>query len=86
LNVLGDFNPEGLCIDVYFSRPAERVVRSLNQTIKLHGKPNAIRVNNGTEYISRTLMAWVEKYDVQLERVQPQQKEYIESYKRIVRV
>jgi hypothetical protein len=33
LNVLDDFNREGLCIDVDFSRPAERVVRSLNQII-----------------------------------------------------
>ena len=34
LNVLDDFNREGLCIDVDFSRPAERVVRSLNQIIE----------------------------------------------------
>jgi putative transposase len=34
LNVLDDFNREELCIDVDFSRPAERVVRSLNQIIE----------------------------------------------------
>ncbi len=34
LNVLDDFNPEGLCIEVDFSLPAECVVRSLNQIIE----------------------------------------------------
>ena len=46
LNVLDDFNREGLCIDVDFSLPAERVVRSLNQIIEWRGKPNTIRVDN----------------------------------------
>jgi putative transposase len=44
LNVLDDFNREGLCIDVDFSLPAERIVRSLNQIIEGRGKPQAIRV------------------------------------------
>ena len=47
LNVLDDFNREGLCIDVDFSLPAERVVRSLNQIIEWRGKPQSIRVDNG---------------------------------------
>ena len=46
LNVLDDFNREGLCIDVDFSLPAERVVRSLNQIIEWRGKPQSIRVDN----------------------------------------
>ena len=60
LNVLDDFNREGLCIDVDFSRPAERVVRSLNQIIEWRGKPQTIGVDKGPEYISGTLMAWAE--------------------------
>jgi putative transposase len=46
LNVLDDFNREGLGIEVDFSLPAERVVRSLNQIIEWRGKPVAIRVDN----------------------------------------
>ena len=42
LNVLGDFNREGLCIDVDFSLPAERVVRSLKQIFEWRCKPNTI--------------------------------------------
>lgn len=34
LNVLDDFNREGLGIEVNFSLPAERVVRALNQIIE----------------------------------------------------
>ena len=36
------FNRDRLCIDVDFSLPAERVIRSLNQIIELRGKPFAI--------------------------------------------
>ena len=71
LNVLDDFNREGLCIEVDFSLPAERVVRSLNQIIEWRGKPNTIRVDNGPEYISGTLMEWAEKQGVRLEHIQP---------------
>ena len=47
LNVLDDFNREGLGIEVDFSLPAERVIRSLNQITGWRGKPSAIRVDNG---------------------------------------
>ena len=69
LNVLDNFNREGLCIEVDFSLPAGRVVRSLNQIIEWRDKPQTIRVDNGPEYISRTLMVWAEKYGVRLEHI-----------------
>ena len=46
LNILDDFNREGLAIDVDFSLPAARVVRSLNQIIAWHGKPAMIEVEH----------------------------------------
>jgi putative transposase len=52
LNVLDDFNREGLGIEVDFSLPAERVIRSLDRIIEWRGKPGTIRVDNGPEYIS----------------------------------
>jgi putative transposase len=45
LNVLDDFNREGLGIEVDFSLPAERVVRVLSQIIEWRGKPGVIRVD-----------------------------------------
>ena len=71
--MLDDFNREGLGIEVDFSLPAERVVRSLNQIIEWRGKPLAIRVDNGAEYISSTLMIWAEKQGIALNHIQPGQ-------------
>ena len=42
LNVLDDFNREGLRIEIDFSLPTERDVRSLNQIIEWRGKPQTI--------------------------------------------
>ncbi|WP_143530707.1 IS3 family transposase [Rhizobium sp. RU36D] len=88
LNVLDDFNREGLGIEVDFSLPAERVIRSLNQIIEWRGKPMAIRVDNGPEYISGKLMEWAEKRGIALSHIQPgkpQQNAYVERYNRTVR-
>lgn len=88
LNVLDDFNREGLGIEVDFSLPAERVVRSLNRIIEWRGKPQIIRVDNGPEYVSGKLQAWAEKMGVHIQYIQPgkpQQNAYIERYNRTVR-
>lgn len=87
-NVIDDFNREGLSIDVDFSLPAERVKRSLDQTIEWRGKPNRIRCDNGPEYISGVLAAWAEEHGIELCFIQPgnpQQNAYVERYNRTVR-
>lgn len=89
LNVLDDFNREGLGIEVDFSLPAERVIRSLNQIIEWRGRPEIIRVDNGPEYISGKLMAWAEQRNILLTHIQPgkpQQNAYVERYNRTVRL
>ena len=88
LNVLDDFNREGLGIEVDFSLPAERVIRSLDRIIEWRGKPGTIRVDNGPEYISGTLLEWAEKHAITIQHIQPgqpQQNAYIERYNRTVR-
>ena len=88
LNILDDFNREGLGIEVDFSLPAERVVRALNRIIEWRGAPKAIRVDNGPEYISGTLVEWAEKQGIGLNYIQPgkpQQNAYVERYNRTVR-
>ncbi len=88
LNVLDDFNREGLGIEVDFSLPAERVIRSLNQIIEWRGKPFAIRVDNGPEYVSGKLMGWAASQGIALSHIQPgkpQQNAYVERYNRTVR-
>jgi putative transposase len=88
LNVLDDYNSEGLGIEVDFSLPAERVTRSLDNIIEWRGKPKTIRVDNGPEYVSGKLMAWAQKHDIALNYIQPgkpQQNAYVERYNRTVR-
>ena len=88
LNVLDDFNREGLGIEVDFSLPAERVIRSLDRIIEWRGKPESIRVDNGPEYISGKLLAWAEQRHISIRHIQPgkpQQNAYVERYNRTVR-
>jgi putative transposase len=88
LNVLDDFNREGPGIEVDFSMPAQRVIRSLDRIIEWRGKPGTIRVDNGPEYISEKLMKWASSHGVTLLHIQPgqpRQNAYIERYNRTVR-
>ena len=87
-NVIDDFNREGLGIEVDLSLPAERVIRSLEQIIEWRDQPQALRCDNGPEYISGALQAWAEKRGIRVEYIQPgkpQQNAYIERYNRTVR-
>lgn len=88
LNVLDDYNREGLGIEADFSLPAERVIRSLDRIIEWRGKPLAIRVDNGPEYISGVLLRWAETRGIAIRHIEPgkpQQNAYIERYNRTVR-
>lgn len=87
-NVIDDFNREALAIDIDLSLPAERVVRALDQVIEWRGKPQAIRSDNGPEYIGHTLKVWAEERGIRLDHIQPgkpQQNAYVERYNRTVR-
>lgn len=88
LNVVDDFNREGLGIEVDFSLPARRVIRSLDRIIAWRGTPLAIRVDNGPEYVSEALRHWAEHRGIALRHIQPgkpRQNAYIERYNRTVR-
>jgi putative transposase len=87
-NVIDDFNREGLGIEVDFSLPSERVIRSLDRIIEWRGAPHSIRCDNGPEYISTVTVAWAEKHGIRIDFIQPgqpQQNAYVERYNRTVR-
>lgn len=87
-NVIDDFNREGLGVEIDFSLPAGRVIRSLDQIIEWRGKPKSIRCDNGPEYISKLLNKWAKENNIKLLFIQPgkpQQNAYIERYNRTVR-
>ena len=88
LNVVDDFNREGLGIEVDFSLPACRVIRTLERIIEWRGCPGVIRVDNGPEYVSDSLRQWATERAIVLQYIQPgkpQQNAYIERYNRTVR-
>ena len=88
LNVIDDFNREGLGIEIDFSLPAERVERTLEQIIEWRGCPKEIRCDNGPEYISARLQGWAKRKGIRLRYIQPgkpQQNGYVERYNRTVR-
>ena len=88
LNVIDDCNREGLGIDVDFSLPSERVIRSLDRNIEWRGKQNVIRCDDGPEYISAVTLAWAPKRGIRIEFIkpgQPQKNAYVERYNRAVR-
>ena len=87
-NVIDGFNREALTIEVDFSLPAQRVIRSLNQLIECRGKPNQIRCDNGPEYISNDLKDWASKQGIVIEYIEPgnpQQNAYVERFNKTVR-
>ena len=87
-NVIDDHNREGLGIEIDFSLPAVRVIRSLDQIIEWRGKPRELRSDNGPEYISDALANWAKDNEIRLNFIQPgnpQQNAYIERYNRTVR-
>lgn len=87
-NVLDDYNREGLGIEVDLSLPAARVSRALDQIIEWRGKPDALRCDNGPEYVSQTLIDWANQHRITLLYIQPgkpTQNAYIERFNRTVR-
>lgn len=87
-NVIDDYNREGLGIEIDFSLPADRVIRSLEQIIEWRGQPRAIRCDNGPEYISGRLTTWAKRQGIRIDYIEPgkpQQNAYVERYNRTVR-
>ena len=79
---------EGLGIDVVLSLPSLKVIRSLEQIIEWRGKPDALRCDNGPEYISQKLIDWTNKQQIILLYIQsgkPTQNAYIEQFNRTAR-
>ncbi len=88
LNVMDDYNREGLGIEVDLSLPGERVTRCLDQIIEWRGKPSAIRCDNGPEYLSQAMQDWAEDNRITMMYIQPgkpTQNAYVERFNRTAR-
>jgi putative transposase len=88
LNVLDEGVREALAIVIDTSIPGGRVVRTLNQLVEWRGRPDAIRVDNGPEYLSQVFADWCRDNGVTLNYIQPgkpNQNAYIERFNRTFR-
>ncbi|WP_187147107.1 IS3 family transposase [Psychrobacter arcticus] len=87
-NVIDDYNREALTVEIDFSLPAQRVIRSLNQLIECRGRPDQLRCDNGPEYISNALKDWALEQGITISYIEPgnpQQNAYVERYNRTMR-
>jgi putative transposase len=87
-NVLDEGNREALAIEIGFSIPTKRVIRTLEALIALYGKPQALRLDNGPELTSIEFTAWCEDRNIQLMYIQPgkpDQNVFIERFNRSYR-
>ena len=90
LNIIDEFNSELLDIEIDFSLPAKRVIRTLERAFWCHGKPMAIRVDNGPEFISDALESFcnLPQNNIKLSFIQkgkPTQNAYVERFNRTFR-
>jgi putative transposase len=58
LSIVDTFTRECLALEVDTYLPSRRVTRALDSVIAQRGKPERIRMDNGTELTSRHFLAW----------------------------
>lgn len=87
-NVIDDFNREGLGIMVGRCLPASCITNYLDFIGQFRGYPEFIRVDNGTEFLSREFVRWTTKHQITINYIQPgkpAQNAYIERFNRTYR-
>jgi putative transposase len=82
-NVVDAFTRECLAIEVDTSLPSARVIRVLDKLVWQYGLPEALRVDNGPEFISTAMDRWAFQHGVKLDFIQPgkpTQNAHVESF------
>ncbi len=88
LNVLDEGNREALAIEIATSLPGERVVELLAQLVALYGRPDALRCDNGPEFLAEALATWCAETGIRIQHIQPgkpNQNAFIERFNRTYR-
>lgn len=83
LTLVDDFSKESLWLEVARGISGQDLVRILETVILIHGKPESVRTDNGSEFTSRAFSLWMMKVGIQHEFIQPgkpTQNAYIESF------
>jgi putative transposase len=71
LGVIDSFTRQAHVLEIATSFPSRRLTRELERAIALHGKPQAIRCDNGPEMTSRHFLAWAIKWKIDIVHIQP---------------
>jgi putative transposase len=71
LTVVDEFTRECLAIDVAGSIRSSRVIEVLARLVSLHGAPVALRSDNGPEFVSRAILAWLVESGINTALIDP---------------
>lgn len=83
LTLVDNFSRECPALEVDTSLGGRRVVRVLDRHIERHGVPDAITIDNGTEFDSKVMDEWAFRNKVKLDFIRPgkpNENAYIESF------
>lgn len=83
LTIIDNHTKEVPWIEIGFSLTGIHISRLLTRLAQTHGKPRAITVDNGPEFISKALAIWARENAVKLdfiEKGKPTQNAFIESF------
>jgi putative transposase len=87
-NILDEGVREVVAIEVDTSLPAERVIRVLEQVTAWRGQPQAIRLDNGPEFLADRFASWYADRGIALWYIQPgqpNQNAFVERFNRTFR-
>ena len=88
LNILDEGVREVIAIEVDTSLPAARVLRVLDQVTAWRGQPQAIRLDNGPEFLADRFASWCADHGIALRYIQPgkpNQNALVERFNRTFR-
>jgi len=88
LNVIDDYNREGLLITVSHSLTSLNVINHLRDLITEKGYPEKIRVDNGSEFTSHDFKKWAKSCGITIDYIQPgkpAQNGFVERFNRTYR-
>jgi putative transposase len=88
LNLIDEGNRQVLGIEVAHSIPSLRVIRVMEQLIEPHGKPRALRLDNGPELTAIAFTEWCTGRGIEARFIQPgkpDQNAFIERFNKTFR-
>lgn len=71
LTIVDEYTRECLAIDVAGSIRSNRVIEVLAKLVSVHGAPRHLRSDNGPEFVSKAILKWLGKANIDCARIDP---------------